>query len=140
MAGDLFTADLYNRVRAALDTSLDEAGLPNDVIDETIYGPAAADEVLSRDPLALTYTDDQKRRRVENAVAFLTAARLCPALPNLTSFQEGDLRFQFKEADLAAKAADLRGKAASELALNLTTSGQVAPPNHFWLAAGRRGA
>jgi len=137
---DLLTADLYAQVRACLDTSLDAAGLPDEVIIQTQYAYAAADEVLARDPLAATYTDDAKLRRAQNAVALLTAARLCPALPNLTSFQEGDLRYQLKEFDPVTKAAQLRAQAASELALNTSTTGAVLPPNHFWLAAGRRGA
>lgn len=140
MASLLLNADLYDQVRACLDTSLDEAGLPNEIIDQPQYAYAAADEVLSRDPLAESYFDDAKVRRVQNAVAYLTAARLCPALPNLTSFQEGELRYQMKEFDPIAKAAQLRAMAASELALNTSTTGAVLPPNHFWLAAGRRGA
>lgn len=138
MAG-LLTAGLYEQVRGCLDTSLDEAGLPNEVIDQIQFSYAAADEVLARDPNAATYTDDQKLRRVYNAVAYLTAARICPALPNMTQFQEGDLRYSLKEFDPAAKAAQLRGMAASEMALNLTPTGAVSPPNHFWLASGTRG-
>jgi hypothetical protein len=133
-----FTTATYNAVRACLDTSLDDAGLPQAVIDLAIYGPAAAAEVLLRDPNADTYTDPEKLRRVQSALAYLTAARIAPALPNLTQFSEGDLRYSLKEFDPTAKAAQLRGMAAAELALNLT--GTVTPQNHFWLAAGRRGA
>jgi hypothetical protein len=135
----LFNAESYDQIRACLDTSLDEAGLPNDVIDQPLYSLAAADEVLARDPNALTYTDDTKFRRVFNATCYLCAARIAPALPVLTQFQEGDLRFNLQAWDGEKVAARLRGMAAAELALNLTDSGAVLPPNHFWLASGSRG-
>lgn len=138
--GVLLTADLHDRVRRALDTSLDADSLPDEVIDNDLYALAAEAEVVFRDPLATTYAvDTDQRNRSEHAVAFITAARLAPALPQLLSETLGDWKYQLAEKDLTKLAARLRGLAERELARNLSPNGYPETLPSFWLAAGRRG-
>jgi hypothetical protein len=137
--GPLLTADLPGAVRAALDPSLDETGLPDDIIFLPLYAEDAAAEVIQRDPNAVLYTDDVQRQRVLSATALLTAARIAPVLPQITQFQEGDFRYTLPTYQGDKIAALLRGRAATLIAQNVAVAGVVPPLEGFWLAAGRRG-
>lgn len=131
----------YEAVRKSLDLSLDEAALPSEIIELPVFGPAGESDVLERDPYSLGYqtTDTVAWERVRRAAIWFTAARLAPAVPALTMERLGDWSMSRKETDFGALAATLRGRAAAELAQNVTGS-SPAPLPSFTLACGRRGA
>jgi hypothetical protein len=138
----VLTPVYYNAVRQAIDASLDSNALSDAVIENIIYGPAAESEVLSRDPLALTYenTDPVRWAFVTRAVILITAARICPALPNLVSEALGDYHLSLKAPDLLERSATLRSMANRELSAYLNDAinlrGTVTPLPSVWLARG----
>jgi hypothetical protein len=138
----VLTPVYYDAVRQAIDASLDSNALSDAVIENIIYGPAAESEVLSRDPLALTYenTDPVRWAFVTRAVILITAARICPALPNLVSEALGDYHLSLKAPDLLERSATLRSMANRELSAYLNDAinlrGTVTPLPSVWLARG----
>jgi hypothetical protein len=138
----VLTPVYYDAVRQAIDASLDSNALSDAVIENIIYGPAAESEVLSRDPLALTYenTDPVRWAFVTRAVILITAARICPALPNLVSEALGDYHLSLKAPDLLERSATLRSMANRELSAYLNDAinlrGTVTPLPSVWLAWG----
>jgi hypothetical protein len=138
----VLTPVYYDAVRQAIDASLDSNALSDAVIENIIYGPAAESEVLSRDPLALTYenTDPVRWAFVTRAVILITAARICPALPNLVSEALVDYHLSLKAPDLLERSATLRSMANRELSAYLNDAinlrGTVTPLPSVWLARG----
>lgn len=141
MGADILTADLYPSVRAALDVSLDAATLPDGVIGLDIYAGAAERWVKANDPqwsAHLAVPDDAMRLR--NAAVYSCAALLAYAVPVLTREDIGQSDYSYSRdaiapADLAAQ---LRTRAAAELAGLLPVGTAGALPFFFGVAPGAR--
>jgi hypothetical protein len=116
MPTPLITSAHYPAIRAAVDTSLDAATLPDATLALPIFVPAAIDDVLAADPGAEARTDPTEVRRVQNAAIYYAAARVVVGLPSLKSERFDDYAYTYEQRDPAARAADLRGQAAAELA------------------------
>lgn len=130
----LLDASSFAQIRAALDLSLDAASLPDDLIQQPIYGPAAEAEVLERDPNAAGYLEGTAaKQRAINAAVFLTAAYLAPSLPAISQEKLGDWQMSQTPPDLTVLAASLRARAAREISLNVNGT-TTAPLPAFWLA------
>lgn len=131
----------FPAVRAALDTELTEANLPNNTIALDIYQGAAEREVKGRDEDWESRTGEELLR-LKAATVYLTAARLAPSVVRITSMnvQGRDLSYSKQTFDPEKKAAELRALAEQELAELVTpeeeTSGR---PTMFTLASARRG-
>jgi hypothetical protein len=136
----LLSAADYPAIRAALDTAMDSAFLPDSVIGMSIYAGAGELAVLAKVPDAESRSGAELQR-CKNAAVYLTAALLAIALPQIAAetFIGGE-SYQRKIVDPAALAAELRQRANAELDIVLTPS-EVAPsrPTMFALARGRRG-
>ena len=134
----------YDSVRRAIDLTLTRDEVPDEVIGDYLYAPAAEAEVLARDALATTYSetaDPVEWAAVRRAAIYLTAALLVPAIPRLASetWADGDARVQWEKWDLAAKAAELRARASAALDSireEPVLSGAV---GGFWTIPGYRG-
>lgn len=137
---ELITADLAPRVRLSLDTSLNEAMLPGELIKDYLWTSGVEAEVKRRDPNWSTYTDPgDEIERLRVACAFLVAAVIAPAVPAIISNQLGDERWQRVPFDAVKRAGELRGLADSAIALNVEPDGLVAPMTQFDVAHGYRG-
>lgn len=111
----------YPAVRAAIDISLDSTLLPDATISLPIYLDAADLDVKRRDPEWATRTGDALTH-LTNAAIYLTAARLVPALPDLTRETFTDHEYVRQARNIEQMVADLEAKAADELeALDPTT-------------------
>lgn len=141
MGDILLDSNDYKLVRSALDTSLDDKSLPDSVIAQTIYLGAAEREVKGRDTDWATRADDELER-LKSATAYLTAARLAPAVVRETSiiFQARDMNFNKPAWDVEEKVDFLRKQAEVELS-DLLEPEERAPnrPTMFTVASGRRG-
>jgi hypothetical protein len=117
----LSSAD-YPAVRAALDASLNPQQLPDATIAQDIFVGAAEAELLRRVPDAASRTGDELKR-VKRALVYLTAALLAHSVVRLTSvsIQTRDLSYSRQTFDPDEKAAELRGRAETEI------SGLIAP-------------
>lgn len=106
----ILTDQDYREVRAALDVTLEEERLPDEVISMGAYQGAAERDVAARVPQWQTLDDDD-RERVRVATILKTAARIAPAMPSIT--REERLAFVFTQAavDWVARAAQLNGQA-----------------------------
>lgn len=135
----LLTAAEYPSIRAVLDVSLDAIALPDSVIELPIYGGSAELEIMRRDPLADTRTGVDKRR-VMNAIIYLTAAYLAPAIPQIASESLGDYSYSRSNVDWMKLAAELRSRAESELSAVISSTDTTPIPSFFGVAQGRRGA
>lgn len=138
----LLTPDFYQSVRKALDVSITEASLSDEIIDLPIYAGAAHQSVVtalptveSLDPLA----EPAKWSAAQAAFAYLTAARIAPALPQIVQQQVGDFRISREKWDAEAAVKRLNSLAGAAL---VTVTGAVPGSvgvGHFWTVAGRRG-
>ncbi len=138
----LTTANVYDDVRAALDSSLSPTDLPDVVIGRAPYLPAAVREVAARDPLYGGRTDPNQEAALQLAVMLFAASYLAPHLPVVVSeADDTGYKVQRQPVDLLALAASLRGRAEAALAVVLDVA-DVTPyrPTLFSLASGRRGA
>lgn len=136
----LLQANSFAEIRAAIDLSLDAAALPDDIIALDLFAGGAEAEIVARDPLATTYTvDDAAYTRVLRALHYLTAARLCPALPAITSEKLGADSYNRTAFDAGKRAAELRGLANQELAAYLEADGLTVPLFAFGTVPGYRG-
>lgn len=137
----LTTVD-YPAIRAALDSNLATTDLPNSMIAEPIFAPAAEAELLGRVPTAASMTGEDAAR-VKRALIYLTAARLAPSVVRVTSLsvQTRDLSYSRQTFDPAKKAAELRAAAEAELgALLVVAATEIGGPfTAFTLARGNRG-
>jgi hypothetical protein len=139
MPSPILTAADYQEIREQIDTSLDATTLPDATIGRDAYAGAAMREVISRDPLAETRTGADAAR-VRLAAIYLTAARLCPAVPALVRVTHQETTYQQVAPRFDKRAEELRGLAETELAA-VTASGDTTPyrPTMFRTARGRRG-
>lgn len=142
MAESLFTADTYSMVRSALNAGLDETSLPNEMIDLSIYGPAAVAWVQGQDIFAVTYTqatNPVKLQNARNAVAFYIASIISNQVPRVVSEQFGDYRYQI-EAFNANEQAELMLEFANNfIAMNIEPDGKLPPLICFTTVGGLRG-
>lgn len=128
------TADC-DLVRAVLDTSLTAVALPNATITLDVYLGAAEREVKARDTDWASRTGDEATA-LKSAVAYLTAARIAPALPQIVDAKDGQLSRRLQERDMLALAAALRGHADAELQTLVVDDVR---PTMFSRASGSRG-
>lgn len=135
--GDILrvTTEDLDLVRAALDTSLTTDALPNTTIMLDVFLGAAEREVKVRDTSWASRTGSQLVA-LKTAVAYLTAARLAPSLPQIVDAKDGQLSRRLQERDMMALAAALRGYADGELQ---TLVADDVRPTMFARAAGSRG-
>jgi hypothetical protein len=101
-------------VRAVLDISLTADSLPNATIVLDVYLGAAEREVKARVADWATLTGDELDA-LKTAVAYLTGARIAPALPQIVDAKDGQLSRRLQERDMMALAATLRSHADAEL-------------------------
>lgn len=138
----ILTSDDYGAIRAAIDTSLDATVLPNSIIGLSIYVGAAELEVVARDSQAASRTGDAATH-IKNAAIYLTAARLAPAVPQISGETTvGRHTYTRKFQDVDEQIANLRAMAESELAA--ASDSTVSPatpqvPTFFGRACGGRG-
>lgn len=122
-------------IRAAIDTSLTAEALPNATIALDVYLGAAEREVKARDTAWASRTGDELTA-LKTAVAYLTAARLAPAVPQIVDAKDRDLSRRLQERDMMVLAAALRGYADTELQTLVVDDVR---PTMFARATGRRG-
>jgi hypothetical protein len=132
----LLSSTDFPAIRAAIDLSLDEATLPDDVIWLDIYVGEAERYVASQ-------TADTGQN-AKNAVVYWAASLIAPSVPQLTGERDtlGE-SYQRKVEDVAELVARLRAKAAEQIDIAnevdpelLTTANR---PTFFALASGTRG-
>lgn len=139
---DILPPSNYDAIRAALDVSLTEKNLRNEIIGQEIYAPAAKADVIERvsDAESKTGTDLERVRR---AAILFCAARLAPAVVRITSvnIQTRDASYSRRTFDPEKRAEELRGLAEQELAevIDSTTAETAHKPTMFTVAAGTRG-
>jgi len=133
----------YPAVRAAIDLSLDDTTLPDDVIGLPIYAGAAEVEIGRR---VANYADvitagGANAALLTNAAIWICAALLVPAVPNLTGERTPDSQQYSRQAfDPAAKVAQLRALADQAIGEVLGEDPLTAArPVTFAVACGRRG-
>ena len=137
----ILTANDYPAVRAALDVGLNEAQLTDATIGQDIFVGAAEAELVRRVPTAASMTGENLQR-VKRALVWMTAALLAHSVVRVTSLsiQTRDLSYSRQTFDPDEKAAELRGRAESEIVALVTPGPPVlSPPKVFTLAAGGRG-
>lgn len=136
------TVSDYPAMRAALDVTLDATRLPDSTIASAPYHPAAEAEAARRLGTYAAAAASPVQPAATRAVVLLTAARLLPALPNVTQRRLLDTSFTFAPQAIKERVAALRADAARELAEVIRTldpaAVQVAPPTHFAVAPGGR--
>lgn len=129
----LILPEHYNQIRAAIRTSLDADGLPDEIIEFSIYKSAAEAEVE-----ALTSDTGEHAR---NAAILICAALLARRIPQITADSD-DVGgpYQIEPVDIDKLVADLRARATAELALIIDTTGNLTGsiPTHFTVGGGRR--
>ena len=106
----------YPQIRTALDLSLDEMSLPDDVIEQDIYLGRAEMDVTTIYADAETFTGDNLLR-IKRAVILFTAAYLAPAVVQIVSSSghASDSSFSQRPKDMQARAVELRSQAQVEL-------------------------
>lgn len=137
----------YPAVRAAIDISLSEKNLPDEIIALSIYQGAAENWVIDRDANAETYApagaapSATKWARVQNAAIYKTAALICPAVPNITRDDFGpNESYTRKAMDFDKRAEELTDLASAELAAYLETDPVTSQmPTFFTVGPGYRG-
>jgi hypothetical protein len=92
MSTILSVAD-YPSIRSVLDFSIDDAVLPDSVIAQPMFAPAADLAIQSRVTGALTATG-AAAAHVKNAAIYWAAALLCPYLPDITLETFGDYNYR----------------------------------------------
>jgi hypothetical protein len=124
----------YKAVREALDISLDDDSLPDDVISSGVFLGAAENEIARRYPLA-----DPDDPHVILGAILLTAANLAPSIPRVVrSSTVTAVSLQVDQPRWNEIAALLRARALDELSSVVGTV-VVVPPVVFTLGHGDRG-
>lgn len=135
----ILTSADYPAIRAAIDTSLDTAALPDSTITLPIYLEAADLEVKRRDPNWASRIGDQATL-LKHAAIYLTAALLVPAVPQIKRETFADHEYDRQLMTAADLVASLRARASASLdALSETTTAIPLPPKLFGVGRGRRG-
>jgi hypothetical protein len=137
----ILQAGSYDKIRAAVDLSLDSNLLPDATIEQDQFGPAAEQEVLEREALVLPTAINAAEQVLhrELAAIYLTAARLAQALPAITEQMLGDSRYSRTAFDPQRRHRSLRTLAERELATYLEGTKLPHIQQQAWLAKGRRG-
>lgn len=130
---ELIETSDYAAVRAAIDISLDELSLPDDIIALDIY-KGLATRLIQQKTISIDLFS-------KGAAATLCAALLCPAVPSLKSETDAGVTTEREPLDYAKRAAELRAMSNGLLALsmNVTVSSSTAKPTMFTVASGNRG-
>ena len=135
----LIDSSHFPAVRAAIDASISENEVPDTQIEYPIFWPAAEREVLVIVPDAADKTGDDLAR-VQAAVIYITAALIVPTLPPIVGANMDAASYGRRGSDVSATVADLRAKAARELALVLDSADETpGMPTVFTAATGTRG-
>jgi len=137
----ILSSDEYPAIRAAIDTELDTATLPDTIIALDIYAGAADQDVYARDPAADSRTGEDANRILRAAIYFC-AARLCPVVVRVTSINVSarDLNYSRPAFDPEKRSAELRQMAEEELAEVLEPDEETPlRPTMFNTASGTRG-
>ena len=135
----LSTSGDYAMVRAAIDLSVTASVLPDATIQLDIFQGAAEAELLGRYP-DIADAEGADLVVAKRAAAYLTAARILPRLPNITSEDLGDQNYNREPIDIEARVKELR-------ALAWQAAGDIADPDMsrtplpfvFDTISGRRG-
>jgi hypothetical protein len=138
----LFLGDLPELVRKALDVSLTETSLPDEVILTPIYAGAARRAVLAADSTVEAINplvEPDRWRSALAATAFLTAAKIAPSLPQIVERVVGDNRLRREKWDVDAAVKRLNAAAAIEIASLTDAESSSTRIAHFWTVAGGRG-
>lgn len=129
----------YPSVRAAIDISLSEGSLSDDIIGLSVYKGAAEQSVLSRVPTADT-EDASAQNHFHVAAILYCAAALCFAIPGFTRESGPEFNAEFDRIDPKVLAADLRARADAEvLAGAPSVDISPVPAGMFGVARGSRG-
>lgn len=135
----LLTASEYSGIRAALDVSLDADMVPDSIIEEPIFGPAAELWVMEQDPLWSTRTGTAQRHLL-NALTYYAASLIAPSMPAILSESQGPYAYSRASVDWMKRAAELAGRAEEEIAAVLAPSQSVTRyPTFMTRAPGQRG-
>ena len=138
----LLTPDLPEMVRKALDASLTAESLSDETILLPIYAGAARRQVIAAEATADDLdpiTDTDRWRAAVSAIAYLTAARIAPALPQIVERVVGDNRLRREKWDVEAAVARLKAAAAIEIAVLTEAETSATRIGHFWTVSGTRG-
>lgn len=143
----ILDSENYPAIRAAIDISLSERNLPDEIIALSIYQGTGERWVLDRDSDAESYApagaapDATKWARVQNAAIYKVASLICPAVPNITRDDFGpDESYTRKAMDLDRRAEELGDMASAELAAYLETDPVASQlPTFFTVGPGYRG-
>ena len=134
----------YDQIRAALDLSLDEMSLPDDVIGQDIYLGRAETDVTTVFADAETFSGANKLR-VQRAVILFTAAYLAPAVVAITSrsVTAHDSNFARRPFDPEKRAVELKSQGQAELGAvedqDADASVVIEPHSIVAVVPGRRG-
>lgn len=146
MPWQILTSEEYPAILAALDSrltgGLNKGEVPDKILDQTIYAPAAIQDVLKRHPTAAAELIETKQAHITRAAIYFCAARLAPAVVRITSLtvQTRDLAFSREVFDPTKRAAELREMAEEELAEILEPEEETPNrPRTFTVAHGYRG-
>lgn len=135
----LIDNSFYAAIRAVIDNALTENELPDTQIEQPVFLTAAEREVLQIIPTAADKTGDDLTR-IQTAVIYLTAARIVPTLPPIVGSNMDAASYGRRQADVNMTVADLRAKAAAELALVLDSADETpGMPTVFTVGSGTRG-
>jgi len=135
----LLTSADYPSIRAAIETTLDSATLPDAIIALDLYVGAGMRDVLLIDPLAESRTGTALLHAQTAAILF-TASRLVGALPQITLERFPDHEYRRREVDPQIQADTLRTRAEAELDAYLDVGDLFSTrPTRFTVATGRRG-
>lgn len=106
----------YNDVRAAIDVTLTANDLPDSTIGADVYRGAAEDDVLNRVSDAASKTGNDLKR-VQRAAVMFCAARLIPAVVQITSLSTTvrDMSISRPAWNAENRAAELRKAANQQL-------------------------
>lgn len=135
----LIEANEYTAIRSAIDATYTDSMLPDSLIEEPIYLPAAEAEVTRQDPDAATRTGDEKTL-IQLAVIYFTASLLVPVLPPIQSSSVETSTYGRREDNQVTFAQYLWAKGQEALDLLLSPSATaVSRPTTFTVATGTRG-
>jgi hypothetical protein len=141
----ILTDDDFTAIRAAIDLSLDEGTLPDDVIALPIYRGRAEARVLARDPNAASYTYGMPEYDAVKQAAILFAASLLAPIV-LASIPTSETIGTYKYNLAGLKPEQLAAALSADAELALTSYLRPAAPSQVGpvfarrlVATGRRG-
>lgn len=137
----ILTDDHNPQIRAAIDPTLDAGKLPDAVIGMTIYRDAADLDVKALVPDWETIVADTGTSayiHLINALIYLTAAKIVPALPDLLGETWPDYAYKVQRPTLAEQARRLTALAMAAIGLATGTETASRLPTFFTIARGTR--